>query len=89
MIDVVAAAFTFGWLRISSRSIWPAIWAPGVWNAVIQGGFDASTADYSVWVGESAIFTSVMTALFAIVLYRLWPIADEVRTIQVEGAEVG
>jgi hypothetical protein len=89
MIDVVAAAFTFGWLRISSRSIWPAIWAHGAWNAVIQGGFDASTAGYSVWVGESGIFTSVMTVLFAIVLYRLWPITDEVRTIQVKGAAVG
>ena len=89
MIDVVAAAFTFGWLRFSSRSVWPAIWAHGVWNAVIQGGFDASTAGYSLWVGESGILTSVMTVLFAIVLYRLWPITDEVRTIQVKGAEVG
>ena len=43
----------------------------------------------AVWVGESGIFTSVMTVLFAIVLYRLWPITDEVRTIQVEGAEMG
>ena len=83
------SAFTFGWLRISSRSIWPVILAHGVWNAVIQGGFDASTADYSVWVGESGIFTSVMTALFAIVLYRLWPITGKMRAIQVEGAKVG
>jgi membrane protease YdiL (CAAX protease family) len=89
VIDVAAAAFTFGWLRISSRSIWPAIWAHGVWNAVIQGGFDASTAGYSVWVGESGIFTSIMTVLFAVILYRLWPITDEIRMIRVKGAEAG
>jgi hypothetical protein len=30
-----------------------------------------------------------LTVLFAIVLYRLWPVTDEVRTIQAKGAGVG
>lgn len=89
MVDVVAAAFTFGWLRISSRSVWPAIWAHGVWNAVIQGGFDASTAGYSVWVGESGVLTSIMTVAFAIALYKIWPISEELSAIRMKGAEVG
>src|SRR5215472_6284896 len=89
LVDVVAAGFTFAWLRISSRSVWPAIWAHGVWNSVIQGVFDASTAGYSVWVGESGVLTSLMTVLFAVVLYRLWPIPEELRTIREKGAEVG
>jgi membrane protease YdiL (CAAX protease family) len=89
LVDVVATGFTFGWLRISSRSIWPAIWAHGVWNAVIQGGFDASTAGYSVWVGESGVLTSLMTVAFAVALYRLWPISEQISAIRVKGAEVG
>jgi len=89
MVDVVAAGFTFGWLRISSRSVWPAIWAHGVWNAVIQGCFDFSTAGNSVWVGESGVLTSLMTLLFAVVLYRIWPIREQVNEIRVHGAQAG
>lgn len=89
LVDVVSIGFIFGWLRISSRSVWPAIWAHGVWNAVIQGCFDFSTAGYSVWVGESGVLTSLMTVLFAIALYRLWPIAEQISAIRVRGAEVG
>ena len=65
--------------------MWPAIWAHGVWNAVIQGGFDASTAGYSVWVGESGLLTSVMTVAFAIALYKLWPISEQTQRNSGEG----
>ena len=88
VVDVVAAGFTFGWLRISSRSVWPCIWAHAVWNSVIQGAFDASTVGYSMWVGESGLLTSAMTVLFAIVLYRIWPIAEQISAIRVKGPEV-
>jgi uncharacterized protein len=71
---VIGIGFVFAWLRLSSGSIWPCIWAHGVWNAVIQGPFDRSTAGYSPWVGESGILTAVAVAVFAIVLYRLWPL---------------
>jgi membrane protease YdiL (CAAX protease family) len=58
----------FAWLRLSSGSSWPCIWAHGVWNAVIQGPFDMSTAGYSDWVGESGLTTVTMT-VFTIVVY--------------------
>jgi membrane protease YdiL (CAAX protease family) len=73
--DVIGVGYVFGWLRLSCGSIWPCIWAHGVWNAVIQGPFDMSTAGYSVWVGESGVLTTLTTIVFAIVLYRVWPLA--------------
>lgn len=71
---VVGIGFVFAWLRLTSGSIWPSIWAHGVWNAVIQGPFDQSTAGYSPWVGESGILTAIVVAIFAVVLYRVWPL---------------
>lgn len=71
---VVSLGFIFGWLRLSSGSIWPCIWAHGVWNAVIQGPFDQSTAGYSPWIGESGVLTALAVAVFAVVLYRVWPL---------------
>lgn len=76
VVGIVAAAYVFAWLRLSSGSIWPCIWAHGAWNAVIQGAFDRSTADRSVWVGESGVLTAAMLVLFAVVLYRVWPLAQ-------------
>ncbi len=73
---IVGAGYAFAWLRLSSGSIWPCIWAHAVWNAVIQGPFDRSTGGYSVWVGESGVLTVVMLILFAVVLYRKWPLAQ-------------
>jgi len=76
--------YIFAWLRLSSGSIWPCIWAHGVWNAVIQGPFDMSTRGDSVWVGESGTLTVIVVIAFALVLYRVWPlkakIADAERT---------
>jgi membrane protease YdiL (CAAX protease family) len=71
---VIGAGYIFAWLRLSSGSVWPAIWAHAVWNAVIQGPFDGSTNGYSMWVGESGLLVAAMTILFAIVLYRVWPL---------------
>ncbi len=75
LVGIVAAAYVFAWLRLSSGSIWPCIWAHGAWNAVIQGVFDRSTLGPSVWVGESGVLTSVMLILFAVVLYKVCPLA--------------
>jgi hypothetical protein len=38
---------------------------------------DQSTAGYSPWVGESGILTALATAVFAFLLYRLWPCPRE------------
>jgi uncharacterized protein len=76
LVGIVAAGFVFAWLRLSSGSIWPCIWGHGAWNAIIQGGFDKSTAGASMWVGESGALTAAMLVLFAVVLYKLWPITQ-------------
>lgn len=76
VVGIVAAGYVFAWLRLSSGSIWPCIWAHGAWNAVIQGAFDRSTSGPTVWVGESGVLTSAVLILFAVVLYRLWPLAQ-------------
>jgi len=74
LVGIVAGGYVFAWLRLSSGSIWPCIWAHGAWNAVIQGAFDRSTSGPSMWVGESGVLTSAMLILFAVVLYRAWPL---------------
>lgn len=76
LVGIVAAGYVFAWLRLTSGSIWPCIWAHGAWNAVIQGAFDRSTSGPSVWVGESGVLTSAVLILFAVVLYRVWPLAQ-------------
>jgi membrane protease YdiL (CAAX protease family) len=74
--NVIGLGYVFAWLRLSSGSIWPCIWAHGVWNAVIQGPFDMSTAGYSNWVDESGVLTTVTITVFTIVLYRVWPLTQ-------------
>ena len=76
VIGIVAAGYVFAWLRLSSGSIWPCIWGHGAWNAVVQGAFDRSTAGRSVWVGESGVLTAGMLVVFAVALYKLWPLAQ-------------
>ncbi len=76
VVGIVAGGYVFAWLRLSSGSIWPCIWGHGAWNAIIQGAFDRSTAGPSVWVGESGVLTAGMLALFAVVLYKRWPVAQ-------------
>ena len=76
VIGIVAAGYVFAWLRLSSGSIWPCIWGHGAWNAVVQGAFDRSTAGRSVRVGESGVLTAGMLVVFAVALYKLWPLAQ-------------
>lgn len=78
LCGIMAAGFVFAWLRLSSGSIWPCIWAHSVWNSVIQGSFDRSTKGYSVWVGESGVLTVAVLILFAFALYRFLPLAQRV-----------
>lgn len=75
---IVAAGYVFAWLRLSSGSIWPCIWGHAAWNEVIQGTFDRSTSGRSVWVGESGVLTAAVLILFAIMLYKVWPLAQPI-----------
>jgi hypothetical protein len=42
-----------------------------------------------VWIGESGVLTCVVMAVFAVALYKLWPISEQISTIRMKGAEVG
>jgi membrane protease YdiL (CAAX protease family) len=80
MAAVVPAAVLFGWARLLTGSLWPAVMAHGAWDAIIQSVFDASTRGpaAALWTGESGLFTSaVLIALAlpvtAVVRHRGWP----------------
>jgi uncharacterized protein len=85
-IDTTALAVVIAWLRLSSGSIWPCIWAHCVWNEVIEGAFDLSTEGYSMWVGESGILCATATIIFAIVLFKVWPLRSRAGSWQAEKA---
>lgn len=72
--DIIALGYVLAWLRLSSGSIWPCIWAHSVWNEIVLEPFDGSTYDGSIWVGEAGVLTTLVVILFAVALYRLWPL---------------
>ena len=67
---VVGIGFTMAFLRLTTGSVWPAIVLHGVWNAVIQGAFDVSTKEPSIWVGESGLLVAAASLAFAWALVR-------------------
>jgi membrane protease YdiL (CAAX protease family) len=67
---VVGIGFTLAFLRLTTGSVWPAIVLHGVWNAVIQGAFDVSTKEPSIWVGEAGLLVAVASLAVAWVLVR-------------------
>ena len=67
---VVGMGFTLAFLRLSTGSVWPAIVLHGVWNAVIQGTFDVSTREPSIWVGEAGILVAAASVAVAWALVR-------------------
>lgn len=67
---VVGIGFTMAFLRLSTGSVWPAIVLHGVWNAVIQGAFDVSTKERSIWVGEAGILVAAASLAIAWALVR-------------------
>ena len=60
VLTVAGIGVVIGWMRLSSGSVWPAVVLHAVWNAVIQGTFDASTKGTSVWVGEAGILVAAL-----------------------------
>jgi membrane protease YdiL (CAAX protease family) len=78
---VVPAAVLFGWARLLTGSVWPAVVAHGAWNSVIQSVFDASTTGpgAAVWTGESGLLTSAVlialaVAVTVVVRRQGWPV---------------
>ena len=70
VVTVVGIGFTMAFLRLSTGSVWPAIVLHGVWNAVIQGTFDTSTKEPSIWVGEAGILVAAASLAVAWALVR-------------------
>ena len=67
---VVGLGFTMAFLRLTTGSVWPAIVLHGVWNAVIQGAFDVSTKEPSIWVGEAGLLVAAASLAVAWALTR-------------------
>lgn len=70
VVTVVGIGFTMGYLRLSTGSVWPAVVLHGVWNAVIQGAFDTSTKEPSIWVGEAGLLVAAASVAVAWLLVR-------------------
>lgn len=71
---VVAIAWVMARLRLESGSVWPAVLLHGSWNAVVQGAFDASTAEPGIWVGEGGLLVLLVNGALALLVVRgRWP----------------
>jgi membrane protease YdiL (CAAX protease family) len=74
----MVAALGFGvilaWLRLSTGSIWPCIFAHAAWNSLINGGFTFATqkATENMWIGETGILVAVTLVIAALLLRRSW-----------------
>jgi membrane protease YdiL (CAAX protease family) len=75
---LMVAALGFGvilaWLRLSTGSIWPCIFAHAAWNSLINGGFTFATqkATENMWIGETGILVAVTLVIAALLLRRSW-----------------
>jgi membrane protease YdiL (CAAX protease family) len=74
VIDITALGYVFAWLRLSSGSIWPCVWAHGLWNQVFLGPFGGSPDGSGIWVGEAGVLTTLVVILLAVALYRFLPL---------------
>lgn len=72
--DIAAMGYVFAWLRLSSGSIWPCVWAHSLWNQLILGPFSGSSDGGGIWVGEAGLLTTLVVILFAAALYWYWPL---------------
>jgi membrane protease YdiL (CAAX protease family) len=78
VIDITALGYIFAWLRLSSGSIWPCVWAHSVWNQVFLGPFGGSHDGGGIWVGEAGLLTTLVVILLAVALYRFLPLRPQV-----------
>ncbi|WP_127507364.1 type II CAAX endopeptidase family protein [Paenibacillus humicus] len=61
MVSVTSFGFIIGRLRLTTGSIWPAVFLHASWNAIIQDVFDASSkgGNALLWTGESGILVAI------------------------------
>jgi len=61
MVSVTSFGFIIGRLRLTTGSIWPAVFLHSSWNAIIQDVFDASSkgGNALLWTGESGILVAI------------------------------
>ena len=72
VVVIVALGFVLGHARLSSGSVWPAVFGHAAWNATIQGVFDFSTVPdpRSLWLGEAGVLVAVSSAVLAAAVMR-------------------
>jgi membrane protease YdiL (CAAX protease family) len=87
LADIMSLGYVFAWLRLSSGSVWPCVWAHAIWNSVIPGVFDGSTTGSGVWVGEAGILPTAVVTLLAATLHRLWPLPPRLFPDQPSGVK--
>jgi len=70
MVAVVSLAYVLARMRLERGSIWPVVFAPGAWNAIIQVAFDpvARGPVAGLWTGESGILTVVVLVVVAVIV---------------------
>jgi len=74
MVSTLALGYILARLRLTTGSVWPAVFGHAAWNAFINGGFTFVTQDRTdnIWIGETGIVVSVTLILAAIVISRTW-----------------
>jgi len=72
LVTVVAAGYLFGWARLTTGSVWPAVVGHAAWNSILQGTFDASSKGPAavVWVGESGVLVAAVSVVTVALLLR-------------------
>jgi len=72
MISVSSFGYILGRIRLSSGSVWPAVFLHAAWNAIIQDAFDAFSHGERamIWTGESGILVAACLMLTAWLVSR-------------------
>lgn len=72
MISVTSFGYVIAYLRLTTGSIWPAVFLHSAWNAIIQNVFDLFTQGDSVllWTGESGVFVALTLLAVAFIFSR-------------------
>lgn len=70
MAAILPTTYLVSWLRLQSGSVWPPIIFHASWNSLIQGVFDQSTEEASIWLGESGIVVALVSLVLTVCLVR-------------------